>query len=94
MKSLDNYVDAIRNWDSAEEEFIKELTSILNISEKQVKSIKLVNREDNLNNINLILDITLSINGAVELKGEDLAEINATFIPPKNIEIPVGQIQL
>lgn len=92
MKSLNKYVESILDVSSAESEFKKELSDVLEISEDNIHRIKLV-CDSNDTKIRQYLRIDLV--GENRLKSENVAQITGlTIITPKTLEIDCGDIHL
>lgn len=92
MKSLGNYVDARLNFESAEEDFIKELAKCLHIGEYKIKKISM---RSSVSTTVISQTITVEFFGKVQLSSEDLFKIgNCRVVMPNEIEIDVGEIHL
>lgn len=92
MDTLKDYVNALMDLNSTEQEFLKELCETLKIEESDIKRLTLKNKEDGLSMIHQVLSVELV--GSVKIDGNDLAEINGKIITPKTIELEVGEIPL
>lgn len=92
MNSLNKYVEAILDVSSAESEFKKELSELLEIPEENIDKIKLM-CDSNDTKIRQYLQIRLV--GVNRLKSEKVAQITGlTIITPKTLEVDCGEIPL
>lgn len=92
MEFIDNYVEAKLNLLSAEKEFISELCKTLNLSESNIKSIRLENHSNNLMTTQMI---RVELTGSNRFKSSDVAKINGlVIVTPNTLEIKIGEYNL
>ena len=92
MKSLQTFVDAWMDYESAEKDFRKEICEIIDTTDSHIKNVYLRNTQDG----NKICQyVVLELRGKVELKSAAIAKMgNCKVITPNLIEIQVGEIHL
>ena len=92
MKSLENYVEARLDYESAEKEFINEICELFSIERYKIKKIRMRHSYDG----SVIQEIvTIEFTGVVRISVEDISKIGkCRVVLPTEIEIEVGDIQL
>ena len=92
MESLNRYVDAWIELESAEKDFRKDLSETLGISEINIQRVDVYNRTDSTQ-ITQVVRITLR--GVNRMSSKAISKIDGmTIITPKHIEIDAGEIHL
>lgn len=92
MKSLENYVEARLNYESAENDLINEICEILSVDRHKIKNLWM---RSSYHSTVIQQIVTIEFRGVVRLSSDDISKLgNCRVILPNEIEIEVGEIHL